>query len=968
MLNNQENIFWPEWEIVRLIGQGSFGAVYEIQHDVFGEKESAALKVISIPQKQSDIKAMRNDGYDEASITSTLESQMKDIVAEYSIMRKMTGCANIVNCEQVKWYQHEDGYGWDVLIKMELLTPLPDALPLNLKEEDVIKVARDLCNALIQCKRFDIVHRDIKPQNIFVSQFGDYKLGDFGIAKTVEKTTGGTVIGTYKYMAPEVYNHKPYGSGADIYSLGLVLYWLLNERRMPFLPLPPAKVSPGMDSEARERRFSGEPLPEPAHGSKKLKRIVMKACAYDPKDRYTSAAEMLADLNDEPIPTPVIMPVSNTDNIDAKDGTATIMDPGTVDGRLPVMHDKVTSESSDIGIFGTVREETRKKETDQNGTVREEAKTLRAEHKEKNHNKKKPMLFGIIAGAIAFVVILALLMRGCGADTPATKPGETQIPGGTTVPTTTEANYEMALTPDEVSLFVDGTVQLQVSGIPEDAEISWKSSDKKAATVSETGEVTGVGIGEATITATWRDGWKSYSAETKVKVDGSGVTLNTYEIGEFFPGQTYILEAQTSPEGQTVTWTSSNEKVVTVADGVVTAVGAGEATITVSFGNYSESCTVTVTQPKLVMNKSSVSLYTGETAQVGVSTVPGNASYGWSSDNPSVATVSNGTITATGSGTTKIRVKMTLGGIKYENSLTVTVTQPDVKLSSTSVTMMPGESKILTPTVVPSGQKVTWSSSNSGVVTVGSDGRIKGVANGTATVTATITYAGKTYQATCAVTVAEPTLKLSSHTAVLEISGISAGRCMLTAESNFTGGKVSWSSSNPDVAIVTDDGIHGYVDAVSIGTATITATYTVGGKSVQASCDVTVKAAASQLQIVDFSYATEGTIDSFWVSGTISSNYELVRVENIGTASTKLLGTFGGDTTEPYVFPKGVYSVDASVLCSYFIDQYRDLWNLYKTLSKILSVDESVTMNLTITCYDASGYCESRTLTYVIHG
>lgn len=134
-------------------------------------------------------------------------------------------------------------------------------------------------------------------QNIFVSEYGDYKLGDFGIAKTVEKTMGGTKIGTYKYMAPEVYNNQPYGSGADIYSLGLVLYWLLNERRMPFMPLPPEKLKAGVEESSRHRRLSGEKLPEPAHGSKRLKQIVLKACAYDPNERYQTATEMLQDID-----------------------------------------------------------------------------------------------------------------------------------------------------------------------------------------------------------------------------------------------------------------------------------------------------------------------------------------------------------------------------------------------------------------------------------------------------------------------------------------------------------------------------------------------------------------------------------------------------------------------------------------------------------------------------------------------
>ena len=287
---------WPGWKTVRLIGRGSFGAVYEIERDNYGHKERAALKVISIPQSASDIDDLMSDGYDEESITSRFEGYMQDIVREYSLMADMKGCANIVYCDDWKSIQHDDGMGWDIFIKMELLTALPRALGKTVTDEQVIKIGTDICSALVFCEKRNLLHRDIKPQNIFIAPDGTYKLGDFGIAKTAERTTSGTKTGTYKYMAPEVYNNQPYGGKADIYSLGLVLYWLLNERRTPFLPLPPTTPTSSEEDKARARRFNGEPVPAPANGSKELQRIVLKACAYDSKDRYQSAQEMLTDL------------------------------------------------------------------------------------------------------------------------------------------------------------------------------------------------------------------------------------------------------------------------------------------------------------------------------------------------------------------------------------------------------------------------------------------------------------------------------------------------------------------------------------------------------------------------------------------------------------------------------------------------------------------------------------------------
>ena len=386
-------ILWPGWETVRLIGRGSFGAVYEIERDIFGEKEKAALKVLSIPQSEGDIEEMYSDGYDEESITSTFNSHLKSIVAEYSLMRKMNGSANVVNCDDVRYVQHDDGIGWDIFIKMELLTPLTRALDSKTSEDTVIRVAKDLCHALVLCKKYDIVHRDIKPQNIFVSENGDYKLGDFGIAKTVEKTSGGTKIGTYKYMAPEVYNNQPYGAAADIYSLGLVLYWMLNERRMPFLPLPPQKLTAGMEESARLRRFSGEELPAPANGSEALKAIVLKACAYDPKDRYASADEMLAALT--ALSGGVVIPQPQIEKPVEEPAFDVIEDNPTEDGTMAaldtdILHEDWTEDGTMAALDVDVPDIDSPKPIE-----------------EKKKNKKKKVLSWIVTAAVLTVGLVA---------------------------------------------------------------------------------------------------------------------------------------------------------------------------------------------------------------------------------------------------------------------------------------------------------------------------------------------------------------------------------------------------------------------------------------------------------------------------------------------------------------------------------------------------------------------------------
>ena len=122
-------------------------------------------------------------------------------------------------------------------------------------------------------------------------------MGDFGIARTIEKTTGGlSKKGTESYMAPEVYLGKKYNEQVDIYSLGIVLYRFLNNNRLPFYPPVPEKISYSSREEALMKRMQGLPFPEPQNGSAELKRIVLKACEYLPENRYASMSELHNDL------------------------------------------------------------------------------------------------------------------------------------------------------------------------------------------------------------------------------------------------------------------------------------------------------------------------------------------------------------------------------------------------------------------------------------------------------------------------------------------------------------------------------------------------------------------------------------------------------------------------------------------------------------------------------------------------
>lgn len=290
-----------EWKIVREIGEGSFGKVFEIERvdDYNGDTYKAALKAITIPQNKSEVDSIMDNGLDQESVTAYFRGVVDEFIEEFKLMSKLEGESNVVSYKGHRVIEHENGIGWDILIQMELLTPLLKyTKEHNLSQEEVINLGIDMCKALELCRKHNIIHRDIKPENIFLSNNGKFKLGDFGIAKTVEKTTGGlSKKGTYTYMAPEVYKGEEYGPSVDIYSLGIVLYRYLNNNRAPFLPAPPAQIKHTDANAALERRIiSGESIPAPLNADERLSKIILKACAYEAKDRYASPTEMREDL------------------------------------------------------------------------------------------------------------------------------------------------------------------------------------------------------------------------------------------------------------------------------------------------------------------------------------------------------------------------------------------------------------------------------------------------------------------------------------------------------------------------------------------------------------------------------------------------------------------------------------------------------------------------------------------------
>ena len=208
------NQVWPKWKTVEILGEGGFGKVYKAKRETFGQVEYSAIKVIQIPNNQSEIDEMTQSGVSNEHIKQYYYKNVEGLLEEIKTMSKLKSASHIVAIEDYEVEENKDGIGWTIFIRMELLTNISK---ISFDQKEVRKMALDILTALEYCHSYKIMHRDIKPANIFVSEFGEYKLGDFGISREVEKANATmSQKGTKSYMAPEMIRMGKYGINVDL--------------------------------------------------------------------------------------------------------------------------------------------------------------------------------------------------------------------------------------------------------------------------------------------------------------------------------------------------------------------------------------------------------------------------------------------------------------------------------------------------------------------------------------------------------------------------------------------------------------------------------------------------------------------------------------------------------------------------------------------------------------------------------
>ena len=469
----------------------------------------------------------------------------------------------------------------------------------------------------------------------------------------------------------------------------------------------------------------------------------------------------------------------------------------------------------------------------------------------------------------------------------------------------------------ETSIQFRQTEKLEVTYNPVDTTadktIAWESADEAIAKVSTDGTIEGVGVGETTITATASNGQKVTCKVTVLPVELNSISITEQNI-ILNKGENETLTVTYNPENttedKTVTWESSNEDAVTVSkDGVITAVGAGNATITAKVGDKTATTQVEVKIPleSISLNETEKQLNKGDNLQLTVTYNPedttADKTVTWTSTDDTVATVDeNGKVTALKAGTTYIKAKVEDKEVSCKIDVVVPLTGID--LNKDVAEIVKGQTEKLTVTLVPEDTtytgKVEWTSSDDTIATVDENGNVKGIKEGTVTITAKAVENGNEIIDTAEITVKE--IPLNSIAIDIADFDLGIGRTqslgvVCNPENTTDDINVEWTSSDNKVATVDENGV---VTALAEGTAVITAK--VGDKT--ASVTVTVKGipitsitidAPAKVLVggnVDIKVTVNPTDATYNMSDLkfVSSNSDVLTINEDGTIVAKGLG------------------------------------------------------------------------------
>ena len=290
-LRNFEPLF-GKWTIDGKISQGRNFNLFRVSRKTEAGTDYLAVKTIRFPENETEFqKAIASSAYmSEDDYLNSLEARLRLNMEKMMSLRQSE---NIVRFDDYMIIR--EIHCFYVVILTELLMPLSEYFSRNrTTQKDIAKLGADISSALCDFRGIGIILKAVRPDNIFVTPNGIYKLGDFGIDTDAERQEAKSFS---DYYPPESQYASTFSNTLDIYSLGMTLYKFMNRNRMPFLPPFPSDISPEDRQRAFEKRLSGEEIPAPELSDETFSKIILKSISFTPERRYRAPEFLLNDLS-----------------------------------------------------------------------------------------------------------------------------------------------------------------------------------------------------------------------------------------------------------------------------------------------------------------------------------------------------------------------------------------------------------------------------------------------------------------------------------------------------------------------------------------------------------------------------------------------------------------------------------------------------------------------------------------------
>ena len=275
---------WDEWRIDKFLYEGNLSNIYQVKN----KENIGVIKVISVPKIQTEVGNGQNLETREQmnSYFREVVSVLENEISKLSILQEIP---NILTYKKYQAFERSTEIGFDFILLMDKEQSLLEYVASKkITNKEIVRIVKEVAEILEKAHSEDIIHKDIKVENIFIGKNGEGILGDFALARKIESFQSRSYRKMDSiYMAPEVMSEYDYNVATDIFALGMVLYLLLNDGQIPQF--------------CNRRTFKTE-IPKPLRAKEKLANIVLKAISYRARERYVSAKEFcdaLYELTEE---------------------------------------------------------------------------------------------------------------------------------------------------------------------------------------------------------------------------------------------------------------------------------------------------------------------------------------------------------------------------------------------------------------------------------------------------------------------------------------------------------------------------------------------------------------------------------------------------------------------------------------------------------------------------------------------